>query len=274
MKKTLLYCLMLSLLPLYWEAAEASPPFGHRHANIVIIIDDIGDNLSYGLRAVRLPGAVSCAFLPHTNYAHQLAIAAHKLNKEVMLHLPMESEDERSPGPGALTLAMAQEEFISTFQDDLAAIPYATGVNNHMGSLITQNPEHMSWLMQEINRQGKLFFVDSRTTEATVAQRVAQESGVPNLRRNVFLDNDQRPEAIARQFSHLLALAKRHGSAVAIGHPHPTTLRFLEEQLPHLSEQGIQLVSASQLIALKQHPETIYAAKALEISPTAAIVTP
>ena len=98
MKKTLLYCLLLNLLPLSGGAAETSPPFSRPSPSIVIIIDDIGDNLSYGLRAVRLPGAVSCAFLPHTVYARRLAIAAHKLNKEVILHLPMESEDEQSPG--------------------------------------------------------------------------------------------------------------------------------------------------------------------------------
>ncbi len=273
MKKPLLYSLLLSLLLLSCVAVESSPSFSYSEPSIVIIIDDIGNNLSNGLRAVQLPGSVNCAFLPHTRYTRRLAIAAHKLNKEVMLHLPMEAENEQSPGPGALTLAMTQEEFITTFQDDLAAVPYAAGVNNHMGSLLTRHPGHMSWLMQEIYHQGNLFFVDSRTTVATVAQQVAQESDVPSLRRNIFLDNDQRPEAIAQQFAHLLALAKRNGSAVAIGHPHPATLHFLEQQLPHLGEQGVQLISASQLIALKQHPKTIYAAKTLEISPVGIVVT-
>jgi polysaccharide deacetylase 2 family uncharacterized protein YibQ len=260
-KNTWLFCLLLSLLPFSSWAAESPPSL--KHPAIALIIDDIGDSLYLGLRAVHLPGAVTCAFLPHTGHAQQLAIAAHNLNKEVMLHLPMESKDGENPGPGTLNLSMTRAEFITTFRDDLAAIPYAAGVNNHMGSLLTSHPRHMSWLMNEINQRGDLFFVDSRTTEATVAQRVAQESGVPNLRRNVFLDNDQRPEAIARQFSRLLDLAKRHGHAVAIGHPHPATLAFLEQQLPRLNEQGVQLISISQLINLERHPERLYAAAPL-----------
>jgi len=285
MKKSALLCLLLSLPPLYCGAEEAALPENPIRPSIALIIDDIGDNLSRGLRTVSLPGAVTCSFLPHTAYARQLAVAAHRQNKEVMLHLPMESEDGQAPGPGALTLDMTQAEFSRTFRSDLSAIPYAEGLNNHMGSLMTQHPERMRWLMQEIKRRGDLFFVDSRTTDATVAQRVAQESGVPNLRRDVFLDDDQHPEAIARQFSRLLALAKRRGSAVAIGHPYPATLRFLEEQLPRLSDAGIQLVALSRLLSLKQHPETIYAANSLVMgaaktpvplgpSPVPAVVTP
>jgi polysaccharide deacetylase 2 family uncharacterized protein YibQ len=263
MKRASLICLLLSLLPLPGGAVELSLPSSHPNPHIALIIDDIGDNLHLGLRAVRLPGNVTCAFLPHTTYARRLAVSAHKRNKEVMLHLPMESEVGKAPGPGALTLDMTRAEFIQTVDTDLGAIPYVSGINNHMGSLMTQHPGDMRWLMQDINRHGDLFFVDSRTTEYTVAQQVAQESGIPNVRRDVFLDNDQDPAAIAAQFARFIALAKRRGTAVAIGHPHPTTLRFLEKQLPRLREEGIELVSVSDLIKFKQRPQTIYAARPL-----------
>jgi polysaccharide deacetylase 2 family uncharacterized protein YibQ len=263
MKRASLICLLLSLLPLAGGAVEPFPAAAHPTARIALIIDDIGDNLKLGSRAVRLPGAVTCSILPHTVYARQLATAAHRGDKEVMLHLPMESEDEKAPGPGALTLDMTKAEFLGTLESDLDAVPYAAGINNHMGSLITRHPGHMRWLMQEINRRGDLYFVDSRTTDLTVAQKVAQETGVPNLRRDVFLDDDLHPAAIAAQFARLIALAKHRGSAVAIGHPHPATLRFLEQQLPRLNDAGIQLVSVSQLIKLKQQPETLYAANPL-----------
>ncbi len=263
MKRTSLICLLLSLLPLPGGAVEPSLPSSYPQPHIALIIDDIGDNLHLGLRAVRLPGKVTCAFLPHTTYARRLAVSAHKHNKEIMLHLPMESEEGKAPGPGALTLDMTRAEFIQTVDSDLAAIPYASGINNHMGSLMTQHPGDMRWLMQEINRHGDLFFVDSRTTEYTVAQQVAQESGIPNVRRDVFLDNDQDSTAIAEQFSKFITLAKRRGTAVAIGHPHPTTLRFLERRLPQLREEGIELVSVSDLIKFKQHHQTIYAARPL-----------
>lgn len=274
MKYASLICLLLSLIPLPGEAAEhASVPLQSR-PHIAIIIDDIGDNLRLGLRAVRLPGDVTCAFLPHTTYARQLAIAAHKRAKEVMLHLPMESEEGKALGPGGLTLNMTRAEFMRTVNSDLRSIPYVSGVNNHMGSLITQHPGDMLWLMQAINRHGGLFFVDSRTTEFTVAQQIAKEAGVPNLRRDVFLDNDQRLTAIAAQFSHLIALAKRRGSAVAIGHPHPNTLRFLQKQLPRLSAEGIELVSISDLIKAKQRPKTLYTARPLLMEAARPDLTP
>jgi len=240
--------LLLGLLPLLAAAGEPSPDA----PAIAVIIDDIGDNLEYGARAVALPGAVTCALLPHTAHAVQLAEEAHLNGKEVMLHLPMESEDGRDPGPGALTLGMNRDEFLRTFRDDLAAVPYAAGVNNHMGSLVTRHPGRMAWLMHELRRRGDLYFVDSRTTRATVAQQVAEANVVPNLRRNVFLDDVQDEAAIARQFRRLLALARRHGSAVAIGHPHAVTLAFLERQLPTLAVQGIRLLPVSKVIRLQQ----------------------
>ena len=274
MKKTSLIFLLLSLLPLSGVAVEPPPLSSNSKPHIALIIDDIGDNLRLGRRAISLPGNVTCAFLPHTSYARQLAKSAHQRNKEVMLHLPMESEEGKAPGPGALTLDMTRSEFIHTVESDLESIPYAAGVNNHMGSLITQHPGDMRWLMQVISRHGNLFFVDSRTTEFTVAQQVAQEIGVPNLRRDIFLDNDQHPEAIAAQFARLIALAKRRGSAVAIGHPHAATLRFLEERLPQLGAEGVILVSASDLIQFKQHPETIYAVRPLLMGAIKADITP
>ncbi len=263
MKHVSLIILLLSLIPLPGRAAEDTPPSPHFKPRITLIIDDIGDNLRLGLRAVRLPGDVTCAFLPQTTYARQLAIAAHKRDKQVMLHLPMQSEEGNALGPGGLTLDMTRAEFIRTIDSDLDAIPYVAGVNNHMGSLITQHPGDMMWVMKEINHRGGLFFVDSRTTELTVAQQVAQEAGVPNLRRDVFLDDDQHPAAIAAQFARLIRLAKHRGDAVAIGHPHPTTLRFLEKRLPQLNDEGIELVSASDLIKFKQRLKTFYAARPL-----------
>ena len=266
MKTLARLCIVLLLLPLSGRAVDLSLPHSQPKARIALIIDDIGDNLHLGLRAIHLPGNVTCAFLPHTIYARQLSIAAHKRGKEVMLHLPMEPEEGKDPGPGALTLNMTRSEFIHTVESDLRAIPYATGINNHMGSLLTQHPGDMRWLMQDINRHGNLFFVDSRTTEFSVAQQVAQESGIPNIRRDVFLDNDQEAASIAEQFSRLITLARHRGSAVAIGHPHPATLKFLEGQLPHLAELGIQLVPVSDLIKFKQMPGRVYASRPLLMS--------
>jgi len=167
-----------------------------------------------------------------------------------MLHLPMQAI-ERRVDAGALTRQQSREEFLATLRDDLQRIPYIRGVNNHMGSLLTQIPERMQWVMEELARHKDLFFIDSRTTPRTVAYHQAVNQGLPSLRRNVFLDNNTDITAINRQFIKLLAIARRQGTAVAIGHPYPETLTYLENMLPALPLLGIQLLPASQLIEHK-----------------------
>ncbi len=240
----------------------ATPPL------IAVIIDDLGDNVHKGLRAIGLPGPVAAAFLPHTRYARRLARLAHRRDKEVMLHLPMEAADGAPTGPGSITLNMTEQEFVTTLEADLADIPHVTGINNHMGSLLTQQPSLMRWLMQAINRRGQLFFVDSRTTTATVAQQAATDNGVPNLRRDVFLDNDPTPAAIAVQFKRLISIARRQGSAVAIGHPHGATLDFLEQQLPQLASLGVRLVAVHTLLQQRTQPGNYAHSSTAELAST------
>lgn len=218
---------------------------------IAIIIDDIGNLEKRDTLAIELPGAITYAFLPHTPHAHDLALLAHSRNKEVMLHLPMESLEHDRMGPGGLTLDMTYEEFARQLQSDLASVPHVVGINNHMGSLLTQHPGHMVWLMREMNKRDNLFFVDSYTTKDSVAEQIANENQVPNLRRDVFLDTDRNPAEIKHQFQRLLKLARKNGIALAIGHPHPETIAVLEEELPRLEEEGIRLLPVSQL--LNQH---------------------
>jgi len=215
---------------------------------ISIIIDDLGEQLENGMKAVELPGQVTLAFLPYTSHATRLAALSHEANKEVMLHMPMESIEHHHLGKGGLTMEMHQQEFLKAFEDALASIPYVTGINNHMGSLLTQQHEHMLWLMQEINQHGNLFFVDSHTITGSIAQNVAMENHIPNLRRDVFLDTDKTPSAIRMQFNNLIAIAQRKGTALAIGHPYPQTLSFLQKQLPKLENYGVELISVSALI--------------------------
>ncbi len=226
-------------------AAQAEPI-------ISIIIDDLGDRYSYGRRVVDLPSEVTCAFLPHTPFAAKLARQAHAQGHEVMLHLPMQAENGKRLGPGGVTLDMTEAQFRATVRDDLAAIPFVRGINNHMGSLLTRAPGQMDWLMSEINAHGDLYFIDSVTTSATVAQMVALEHNLPTARRNVFLDSDPSFGAIRHEFDRLIAMARTAGSAVAIGHPYPTTMTFLAAQLPRLGQLGVRLVPVSHLIAARQ----------------------
>ncbi len=230
---------MLPWLP-SWAEASALP-------RLVIIIDDLGDNLALGLRALDLPGRVTPAILPHTPHAVALANRAHEAGLEVMLHLPMSNHNGRHPGPGALHAGMDRALFDDTLLRNLAAVPHVSGVNNHMGSKLTERPLAMTWLMRELRRQG-LYFVDSRTSRHTIAERQAGLQGVPNLRRDVFLDHDPAPQAVAARFEELVTRARRQGVAVGIGHPYPETLALLERKLPGLALRGVELVHPGEVL--------------------------
>jgi polysaccharide deacetylase 2 family uncharacterized protein YibQ len=242
----LLAALLFLLSPISAAADEAAA-----QPVIAIIIDDVGNELQAGEEAVALPGPVTLAFLPHTPHAKSLARRAHGAGKEVMLHLPMESHTGNRLGPGGLTLHMTEEDFRRSLKESLDSIPHVAGLNNHMGSLLTRHPGAMDWLMTGMQEYGDLFFIDSRTTLKTVAEQVAQEHQVPVARRDVFLDNDRNPAAIARQFRQLVRLARRQGYAIGIGHPYRETMEMLTQELPRLEAEGIHLIQASELVQLQ-----------------------
>lgn len=240
-----LWLTMVLILPPVAMAGSSQEAPG-KAIRIALIIDDLGNQEASGEQALELPGAVTYAFLPQTPFAWRQASKAHRLHKEVMLHLPMESDLGKALGTGALTIDMPQAKFLSTLQRDLASVPFVSGVNNHMGSLLTRDPTAMRWLMSGL-READLFFVDSRTTDGTVAEKVARANLIPSARRNVFLDNRQDRASIRRQLAHLIATARQQGGAIGIGHPYPETLAVLAEELPKLEAEGIELVPASEL---------------------------
>ena len=222
-------------------AAEERP-------RIAIIIDDLGYQRAAGRRAVALPGPVACAVLPLTPRAAELAEAAHAAGKEVLLHLPLQSIGEREPQPGGIVLDMSRAQLARSFGDSLRSVPHVTGVNTHQGSLLTQHPGHMQWLMQEIGAREGLFFVDSYTTADSVALTLAREAGIASLRRDVFLDPDRAADTVSREFARLKRLARARGMAVGIGHPYPATLALLERELPRLADEGIELVGIGEYL--------------------------
>lgn len=217
-------------------------------ATLVIIIDDLGNRLLEGEATIRLPGRLSVAVLPHTAHGGHLARQAHRAGKEVLLHAPMTALDQRPLGPGALTAELSEAEFRATLEQALADVPHVTGVNNHMGSDLTRQRKQMQWLMRLLAEQN-LYFVDSRTNRETVAATVAAEAGLPHLSRQVFLDNVPTREAIAERFAVLVERARREGLGVAIGHPYPETIAYLQEVLPTLEGQGLRLATVSEVLA-------------------------
>ena len=216
------------------------------------MIDDLG-NTRAGRRAVSLPGPLTVAVLPFTPFASQLAHDAHANGKQVLVHLPMQSMRGHSLGPHGLSIGLTRSEFQRRVRDALRSVPFARGVNNHMGSRLTADPEPMRWLMSILSEQPDWLFLDSRTTHLTVAAETARQSGVAVVSRDVFLDNDRRPREIQRRLRQALSLARRRGHAVAIGHPHAETLGVLEQELPEIRRQGVRLVPISELA--RRHPD-------------------
>ncbi len=220
---------------------------GARAPAISIVIDDLGDRLAESRAAAELPGPVACAMLPESPYTPQIAALAQARGKEVMLHLPLQPGQGRGH-PLTILDTASPEQRHALLQRALAAVPQAVGVNNHQGSRLTSESEPMRWLMQALREHGGLYFIDSRTSAATQAEAEAWQRDLPTTRRQVFLDNSRSPAAIQGEWQRLLALARKNGTALAIGHPYPETLALLQREIPRLQAQGIRLIAPSQLI--------------------------
>ena len=224
---------------------------------LAIIIDDMGYSRLRGEAIAALPGPVTCAIIPQTPWGPHLAERAAAANKEVMIHLPMETGN-RPLDEGGINSGMNRGELIRTVREAFIRIPQARGVNNHMGSILTADEHAMRWLMQELS-MNHYYFIDSRTTPDTVAEKVAVQLGLRTAGRDIFLDNERDLEAINEQFNKALAVARQKGSAIAIGHPYPETVAYLQYVLPLMKQAGIELVPVS---ALLQEPALTTAGKA------------
>ena len=223
---------------------------------VSIIIDDIGDRLKDGMRAVSLPAPYTYSFLPNTPFAKRLAKEANSMNKEVMLHIPMQATNGKKLGPNGLTMDMTRELFDKTLTDAFKSIPYVRGINNHMGSLLTTNKQNMNWVMSFVAKQeNKIYFVDSRTTAGSVIVQAAKEQNINVLSRDTFIDYEATVESVTEQIHYLIKLAKKNGSAVGIAHPYPATLEVLEKAWPIFYEAGVDLIPVSELVTLTNKRE-------------------
>jgi len=211
------------------ETAEPPMPA----AGISLILDDVGYDLPALRRILRLDVPVAIAVIPDAPYARQAAIIAHRAEQMVMLHLPMQPESEKyslNMSDAFLQADMNEPQLRSTFLKDLALVPYVEGINNHMGSALTQMEQPMHWVMQLCLEKG-LFFVDSKTSAKSVAGRIAREMGLERANRRFFLDHDLDIEALKSAWEKARVCARKGHRCIIIGHPHPETVTFLENYL-------------------------------------------
>lgn len=220
---------------------EPDPPIHKEHGEkeqhsqkpdlpkVAIVIDDMGYHERVGEKLLKLPVDLSYSFLPFAPHTKNQEAAAHAMGKTILLHLPLEPKGAQwDPGPGALSLADAPDIQREKFENALQHVPNATGVNNHMGSLFTEDTAAMTLLLEEIDAHS-LYYVDSYTTAASVGLKLARDMNIKTERRHIFLDNDLTVAKVCGQIEKLVAVAEKNGWAIGIGHPHEATLQAIAD---------------------------------------------
>ncbi|MFQ5428162.1 MAG: divergent polysaccharide deacetylase family protein [Thermodesulfobacteriota bacterium] len=218
-------------------------------ARVAILIDDMGGNLSSLKEILSLELPITISVLPRLKHSREVSRIAAMSGRDVLLHLPMEPKNRvvNHPGPGVVLTEMAEPLIRKTVMEDLEFVPEAIGTNNHMGSRFTEDEPAMRKVFTILKERG-LFFVDSRTTSASIGTRLATETGIPHATRDVFLDNERDVLYIDGQIKTLVNIARKRGTAIGIGHPYPETLAALKKVLPLLKEEGIEVVPVSELL--------------------------
>ena len=215
---------------------------------VAFIIDDLGYETEVAKKMIELEFPMTLSILPFLQYSEFIAEEGRKNNQEIMLHLPMESSNSSANhGPGAIKSYMSEEEIRQAVRDSILNFPYIIGVNNHMGSKITEDRKIMEIILEEI-RELNLFFIDSMTSKNSIAYEVAQEMEIKSAVRSVFLDNENDMEYIKEQMLKVQETALKEGEAIVIGHSRINTFYVLKRMIPELIKAGIEIVPVSELV--------------------------
>ena len=240
--------------PAWLRYAVPAPATGNRPL-VAIVLDDLGLDHMRTAEAMRLSGPLTLSFMTYASDLAAQTQAARHAGHELLLHVPMEAVDQHAdPGPHGLFTALSRDEILERLRWGLGRFDGFVGINNHMGSRFTADERGMAPVMDELHSRG-LMFLDSRTSPSSAGLRLAFAYGVPHAARDVFLDDDQTPAAIAKQLARLEQIARQHGSAIAIGHPHYATIAALKAWLPLLGEKGLVLVPVSAVARYRMTEE-------------------
>jgi hypothetical protein len=250
-----LYPVSASVIPGWLLAAPQSPlvrltpPTAVRHPIIAICIDDLGEDLAGTGRAIALPREVALSFLPYAEATPFLAAEARRKGHTVLAHVPMQAVGAANPGPMALAVGMAADEIARRVTYALGRVPGLSGINNHEGSRFTTDGAALAPVMAVLKAR-HLFFFDSRTGPGSKVADAAASADVESAGRDVFLDDDPKPEAVVAALDELARTARARGVAIAIGHPHDATLKALALWLAH--DQGVTLVPLEDAMRMKR----------------------
>ena len=237
---------LISLIILLITLMQSPSCFAEKTGVLAIVLDDMGYSLN-DFQALSLPTEITFSILPFTPQGKSLAEKAHQQGRSLLLHIPMQAKSSNNKlGKGALMSDMQEKEFKAVLKRSLHTLPYAQGINNHMGSTLTEQIEPMRWTMEVLQTQG-LYFLDSRTTTQSIAESTAKILGIPALRRHVFLDNIKTEQAMNEQFQRAIQLTQYNKAVVIIAHPYPETLRFLQQQF-NKPTANFKLITLNRLI--------------------------
>jgi hypothetical protein len=219
-------------------------------ARVAIILDDAGGNMTeYNeIRSIKKPLTIS--IIPDLPTSAKVAKAMADAGFEVILHLPMEALNGsyRRSGGGMISCSASDQEIKKTLNDDLSSVKCAVGLNNHMGSKATADERVMTDIFNTIKGRG-LYFIDSRTSDRSIALKLARSFHIPSAENNIFLDSDVNRNFIKSNLRHLISIARQKGSAIGIGHAtRPATISALKELMPEYENDGVKFVHASELV--------------------------
>lgn len=217
---------------------------------ISIIIDDLGVVRDRTLDIIKLAAPLTLSFLPYAPNLFDVTHLAKDQGHELMVHLPMEPKGDFDPGPHALLTHATDDKILQDLRFNLSQFEGYVGLNNHMGSAFTENRQGLDLILDEIQKRG-LLVLDSRTSGKSLLAEMAAERNIPNVKRDIFLDNEQDEDYILNQLKKLEKMAMSRGHAIAIGHPYKVTIKVLSIWLPTLKEKGIAVVPLSQLVKNK-----------------------
>ena len=228
------------------KVSPKKPPARKHRGDIVLIIDDLGFEGQPIERVMALDPNINASILPNGNKAAAIARRFNAHGFEVLCHLPMEPQGGQSPGRNAILTSMSDDEIRRVTIENIEAVPFARGVNNHMGSRATTDRRVMATVLGAI--PDGMYFIDSRTTGSSIAAKMAKEMNIRTAARHVFLDDVQSERNVRQQLANLAEAAEERGVAIGIGHPHAVTVRVLADAIPELRARGFRLVRASEVV--------------------------
>lgn len=231
----------LNIIPAYKPAYFGEIPV------VAVVIDDMGISQKRTADIISLQAPLTASFLTYGKELDNQVKNAREAGLEIMVHTPMEPHSTADLAPDTLTTRMDTEEIKSGLKIMLDKFHNVKGINNHMGSKLTEDFERMNAVMEVLSERD-LFFLDSKTTAFSVAKKVAKQNLVSYATRHVFLDNENKADYILKQLAIAERIARRNGYAVAIGHPKTGTYQALKQWLPTLEEKKIKLVPMSEIV--------------------------